>query len=158
MTCMTCMMNQNLPSYPKIDNKFCRSWHCVLYFMTFCGTIQRAKMYKTPVHVPTSVLRKCHPQSLLQVVTSKTGRMMATSKFKEGVVFLGPCHQYPSFFLDDTASTKYSLASQRHSSLCLIQQNIAELPRRAEAEAMCDQKKNTAFDRFGETLFMMADD
>ena len=101
----------------------------------------KSKMYKTPVHVPTSVLRKCHPQSLLQVVTSKTGRMMATSKFKEGVVFLGPCHQYPSFFLDDTASTKHSLASQRHSSLCLIQQNIAELPRRAEAEAMCDQKK-----------------
>lgn len=48
-------------------------------------------------------------------------------------------------------------ASQRHSSLCPIQQNIAEQPGRAEAEAMCDQKKNIAFDGFGETLFMMAD-
>jgi hypothetical protein len=42
---------------------------------------------------------KGHPQSLLQVVTSKTGRMMATSKFKEGVVFLGLAINIHHFFL-----------------------------------------------------------
>ena len=101
----------------------------------------KSKMYQTPVHVPTSVIRK-RPST-----EPSAGRHLKDRSYdghiqvqrRSGLPW--PCHQYPSFFLDDTASTKHSLASQRHSSLCPIQQNIAELPRRAEAEAMCDQKK-----------------